>query len=114
MLKTISRKMREAVREEVENTSIRKVALAIGVSRGAIVSLLENRKPHADTTAKVHAWYVKKRGPDSTWISPSDKDMALNVLAQFVLQHPKGNYDRVISILKGELGVKVRKLGPRI
>lgn len=83
----------DAVRERVEETSIRAVASEIGMSPSGLHVLLQGATPHARTREKLVAWYAARRGGRSTQpqISSIDVDAALRLLVQYAKEDSRAN-----------------------
>jgi hypothetical protein len=81
--------LRDAVRQRVEESSIRVVAEEIGMSASGLHVLLRGSKPHAATRAKLVDWYVATRGEPkgrANGVSPADVDVALRLLMLYATQ----------------------------
>lgn len=80
--------LRDAVRQRVDETSIRAVSEEVGMSPSGLHVLLRGSKPHPATREKLVAWYVERRRAEksSPSIPVTDVDAALRLLIHYVLE----------------------------
>jgi AcrR family transcriptional regulator len=79
----------EALRLEVDKTSIRAVAAELGMSPSGLHILLGGSKPHPRTREKLVEWFVQRRSPtrngrEEPDVSDADADAAMRLLRRYI------------------------------
>lgn len=93
--------LRQLVRERVEKTSIRAVALEIGMSPSGLHVFLEGSRPHPATVRKISEW--SKRDPGPRIPDSRDVDAAVDLLRVYLERHPRSARARKLAELVDRL-----------
>jgi hypothetical protein len=99
-------RIRELVRTRVEETSLREVALDIGMSFSGLHSFLRGGEPYQRTREKLTAWYARSRHQTVAPPTPEEVDAAITVLTQYL--HRSGS----LRVAEREFKAVVDRLRP--
>jgi AcrR family transcriptional regulator len=84
----------DAVRQAVDETSIRAVAAELGMSPSGLHVLLGGSKPHPRTREKLVEWYIRRRSPTRSGrepdVSEADADAAMMLLRRYIQADGRG------------------------
>jgi hypothetical protein len=72
--------LRGSVAAHAENTSVRRVARAVGMSATGLKKFLEGGDPYSPTLRRLRTWYVKHAAVPGGHVQLEDASAALNVL----------------------------------
>lgn len=72
--------LRGSVAAHAENTSLRRVASAIGMSATGLKKFLDGADPYSPTLQRLRTWYVKYAAVPGGHLGLEDASAALNVL----------------------------------
>lgn len=79
--------MREAVAARAENTSLRDVARAIGMSPAGLKKFLEGAAPYTPTLRRLRRWYVHHGAVQQGTVQIDDALAAIGILAHDLPPH---------------------------
>jgi transcriptional regulator with XRE-family HTH domain len=85
------RKMRQAVIEHVDNTSLRKVARQLGMSPAGLKKFMEGGAPYTPTLRRLRKWYPRYTAATAGGtVDPRDAAAALALLLHELPPDPRG------------------------
>lgn len=97
--------LRGSVAAHAENTSLRRVARAIGMSATGLKKFLEGGNPYAPTLRLLRTWYVKHAAIPGGHVQLEDASAALNVLLHDLAPEARHRMaGQVIDALAGGYG----------
>lgn len=102
--------LRSAVAEAVERSSLRRVAVAVGMSHTGLLAILEGGVPRPSTLRKLEAWYIRQ----SAGTHEVDAATAASALALLLDGIPKKDLPAVRDEIRGAVreAFRVRRLEP--
>jgi hypothetical protein len=91
--------IRQALRDASRASSIRKLARTIGMSPTGLRNIMEGKRAHPGTEAKLREWYVK----NAPRVDSDARHAALDLLARGLAPELRDGFRKAVAVLLGSV-----------